>query len=349
MKYILNFFGSLFCFIIGFILSILLFTLTMMNSTEFLVNDNIVKNLVMDIDIKHLVGEESYKEINDLLEDSGIPKEYVDYVVENEDIKEYLGDYASSAVDYVLYEKDMPKIDEKELTELLIKSFDKVVEDVNSNKINIDKKVSENDIKKVHNTINKYVPKIVKEIPEVEKIVDEELKDNESYKETREQIDELTHILDEVKKSYSYKYVLVIIIIVGFALIILIKFKSSKLVNWLWRPFVTTFVLCTLLIIEFKTLMNYFFPSQLDFLRKFIDNNVNHMCDIWKRDATIYLIIIILLIVLKIVLTIIRNKKDNETFELNEEQNTKKRKKKDKENIELPENQEDITSDEKTE
>lgn len=326
MKYILNFFGSFFCFIIGFILSIVLITLTMMNSTEFLVNDDIVKNLIKDIDVKYLVGEESYKEINDLLFDSGIPKEYVDYVVENEDIKEYLGEYASSAVDYVLYEKDMPKIDEKELTDLLIKSFDKIVEDVNSNKIDIDKKVSESDVKKVHNTINKYVPKIVKEIPEVEKIVDEELKDNETYKETREQIDEITRVIDEIKKSYSYKYVLVIIVIVGLALIILIKFKSPKLVNWLWRPFVTAFVLCTLLVIEFKTLMNYFFPEQLEFLRKFIDNNINHMCDIWKRDAIIYLVIIILLIILKIVLTIVRNKKDNEIFNLEEKMKLKREK-----------------------
>ncbi len=316
MKYILNFFGSLLCIIISWIVVVSLTALTMMNSTEFLVNDDIVKNLIMDVDIKHLVGEDSFKEINDLLEDSGIPKEYVDYVIEDKDIKEYLGTYASKAVDYVLYEKDLPVVDEKELTNLLINSFDKVVADVNSNKLDIDKKVSDKDIKKVHNTINKYVPKIVKQIPEVENLVDDKLENNKDYKQTRERIDEFTKIIEEVKKSYNYKYVLIITVIVGLALITLIKFKSPRLINWLWSPFVTTFVLCLFLIFEFKTLMNYFFPAELEFLRTFIDNNINRMCDIWQRDAIIYLIIIILLIILKIVMTVVKHKKENKMFEI---------------------------------
>lgn len=311
MKHVLNFFGSLCCFIIGFIVATLLFALTTMNSTEFLVKENIVKNLIVDIDVKDLVGESSYQEINDLLEKSGIPKEYVDYVVENEDIKEYLGEYASTAIDSVLYEKDLPKIDEKQLTDLLINSFDAIVESVNKNEINVDKKVTDKDIKKVHDTINEYVPKIVKEIPDIEELIGEELEESAEYQETRENINQLTDGIELVKKAYSQKYVLVIMIVVGLALIVLMKSKSPKLINWLWRPFVTACVLCTLVVVECKTLLNYFYPEQLNFLRKFVDNNIGRMCDIYKRDTIIYLVIIILLIVAKIVMIVLKNKKEN--------------------------------------
>ena len=355
MKYILNFFGSLFCFIIGCIVASLLFALTIMNSTEFLVKEDLVKNLIMDIEVKDLVGEEEFEEITDSLEKSGIPKEYVNYVIENEDIKEYLGDYASSAVDYVLYEKDLPVIDSKELTDLLIKSFDSIVASVNNNEIKIDKKVTDKDIKKVHESINKYVPKIIEKIPEVEELIGEELKDNKEYQQSREQINEFTRILEDTKKGYSYKYVLVIIILVGIALIILIKFKSSKLLNWLWQPFVTATILCLFLAFEFQTLMNYFYPSELEFLRKFIENNINRMCAVWRRDGFIYLGIVIILIVLKIVLTINKNKKENKEFELKEPTETKKGKSKkssvedNEETLEKDENEKTPTEEEQKE
>lgn len=346
MKYVLNFFGSLFCFIIGTLVASLLFALTMMNSTEFLVKEDMVKNLVMDIEFKNLVGEESFDEITNSLEKSGIPKEYVNYVIENEEIKEYLGDYASKAVDYMLYEKDLPVIDSKELTDLLIKSFDSVVASVNNNQINVDKKVTDKEVKKVHDSINKYVPKIVDQIPDVEGLVGEELKDNQDYQNSREQINQFTKILEDVKKGYSYKYVLVILIIVGLALILLIKFKSPKLLNWLWQPFITAAILCLFLAFEFQTLMNYFYPSELEFLRKFIEKNLNRMCDIWKRDGFIYLGIIILLIVLKIVLTINKNKKENKQFELEEKIETIKDKEKNNKKSTIEENKDSAELDE---
>lgn len=324
MKYILNFFGSILCFIIGFIVATLLFALSMMNSTEFLVKEDMVKKLVMDIEIKNLIGEESFEEITASLEKSGIPKEYVNYVIENEEIKEYLGDYASNAVNYILYEKDLPVIESKELTELLIKSFDSVVARVNDNQINVDKKVTDNEIKKVHDSINKYVPKIVDQIPDIKELAGEELKDNQDYQNSREQINQFVNVLENIKKGYDYKYVLVILIIVGLALMLLIKFKSPKLLNWLWRPFVTAAILCLFLAFEFKTLMNYFYPSGLEFLRKFIENNINRMCDIWRRDGFIYLAIIVLLISLKIILKVIKNKKENKQFELEDKTKTVK-------------------------
>lgn len=330
MKHVLNFFGSLCCFIIGFIVATLLFALSTMNSTEFLVRDNIVKNLIVDIDVKDIVGEESYKKINDSLEKSGIPTEYVDYVIENEEVKEYLGEYASSAVDYVLYEKEFPKIDEKKFTTLLINSFDAIVESVNKKEININKKVSEKDIKKVHEKIDKYVPKIIKEIPDVEKFVGEKLKENEEYQETRQNINKFTDGIAVVKKAYRQKYVLVISILVSLLFMALIKIKSPKLINWLWRPFVTACVLCTLVVVQCKTLINYFYPEQLNFIRKFVDNNINHICDIYRRDALIYLVIIIVLIVTKIVITIIKNKKENKELRVDT----------DKEDNQLPKNEE---------
>ena len=91
MKYVLYFFGSLICVILSWCVAIFLITLTMMNSTEFLLKEDLVKQLVIDVDIANLVGEDSFKEINDLLEDSGIPKEYVNQVIENKEIKEYFG------------------------------------------------------------------------------------------------------------------------------------------------------------------------------------------------------------------------------------------------------------------
>lgn len=316
MKHVLNFFGSILCLIIGFIVAVLLFAYTTMNSTEFLVKENMVKNLIVDIDVKDLVGEESYQEINDLLEDSGIPSEYVDYIVENEEIKEYLGEYASSAVDYILYEKEMPAIDEDELTELLINSFDSIVELINNNEIDIDITVTESEIAQVHETISKYVPQIVEEIPDLTEFVEETLLASEDYQETKETLNKITDGIELVKKGYSQKYILLIIIIVGLALIVLIKFRSPKLANWLWRPFITACILCATVAIECKSLINYFYPEQLSFLRTFVDNNINHISSIYKRDAIIYLVIIILLIVFKIVMTIRRNKKENKAFDI---------------------------------
>ncbi|MDE6141622.1 MAG: hypothetical protein K2G03_03370, partial [Bacilli bacterium] len=287
MKYVLNFFGSLICVIISWCIAIFLIALTALNSTEFLIKEDLVKQLVVDVDIVNLVGEESFTEINNLLEDSGIPKEYVNYVIENKEVKEYLGEYASDAINYVLNQDTMPQIEAKELTYLLINSFDSVVEDVNSNKINIDKKVSDKDIEKVHNTINKYVPKIIEEIPDVQKLVEDELNDSEEYQSTRRQIEEFTNIIAQIKKGYSYKYLFIVFSIVGLLLMVLIKFKSSKLLNWLRAPFFTAGLVYVLLIIESSYFMKTFFPTSLSFLKGFIDNNMNRIISIWKRDAFI--------------------------------------------------------------
>lgn len=325
MKYVLNFFGSVACVILSWCVAIFLIALTALNSTEFLIKEDMVKQLVVDVDVANLVGEESFSEITDLLEDSGIPKEYTNYVIENKEIKEYLGEYASDAVDYVLYQGELPKIEANELTELLISSFDAIVEDVNNNKINIDKKVSDKEIKKVHDTINKYVPKIIKEIPDIQELVDEELKDNQDYQNTRRQIEDFTRVIEEIKKGYSYKYMLIIFSIVGLLLMLLIKFKSSKLLNWLRAPFFTAGLVYVLLIIESSYLVKHFFPESLSFLKVFIDNNMNRLVSVWKRDAIIYFSIFVILFALKIVLSIIKNKKENKLFELEGNQDNKEK------------------------
>lgn len=316
MKYILNFFGSLICVILSWCIAIFLITLTALNSTEFLIKEDLVKQFVIDVDLSNLVGEESFSEINDLLEDSGVPKEYVNYVIENKEIKEYLGEYASDAINYVLYQENMPKLEAKELTELLINSFDSVVEDVNNNKINIDKKVSESDIKKVHSTINKYVPKIIEEIPDVQKLVEDELKDNTEYQNTRSQIEDFTKIINQIKKGYSYKYLLIIFSIVGILLMVLIKFRSSKMLNWIRTPFFTAGLVYVILIIESSFFIKQFFPESLSFLKVFIDNNMNRLVSIWKRDAIIYFSIFTFLFALKIILSIIKQRKENKLFDL---------------------------------
>ena len=115
--------------LLGIISLILILAYTILNVTENLISKDNIVNTVKNIDIVELIGEDKKQEIYSSLEKADIPTEYIDVMLEDEELKETLGEYIALSFEYVISNREIPNIDENKVTEVLIASFDRVIEE----------------------------------------------------------------------------------------------------------------------------------------------------------------------------------------------------------------------------
>ena len=166
-----KFLKSLLVILVMILTIISLFAYTVIDSTEVFFSEENITDMIKRIDITEILGEEVKNKIYETLEKTGMPSEYADYVLESDEFKEYVGQYISEGIEYVIYDKELPKLDEKETTEMLVASFNIVIEKANQNGIVVDQYITKEEQAKIVEKIEVYTPEVIEKILEIETLM----------------------------------------------------------------------------------------------------------------------------------------------------------------------------------
>ncbi len=300
MKAIGRIFGTFITIILVFTSLICLLATTFLHSTKDILSTNIVADMVKQIDFKELMGEQVHEEISSVLEQAGIPNEYVDHILEDEELKEYMGNYMAEGLDYILYEKELPVISEQEVTNLLSNSFDQVITELENNNIEVSTYLTKEQQNQVHEQIEIYVPQIVEKIPEVESLIEDKISGNEEVQEAKQKLEQLRELNEKVQFVYQMQPTILLLAILQLVLIIVLKRKNFRFIKWLFLPFMALAVILGILNAKVPTLVQQYYPEEMGFMRSFIDNTLNSIFGVWKQDARVYFILAILLVIAQI-------------------------------------------------
>jgi hypothetical protein len=278
-----------------------------MDSTKsFITRDNIIE-MIKDIDIADLLGDDVENKIYETLEKTGMPTEYADYVLESDEFKDYVGEYVMEGMEYILYDKELPTLDKEDTTNMLITSFDRVIDEAKKNNINVEEHLSEEQQNEIKNKIEVYTPEIIDKIPEVETIIKNKVSNNTKY---QEMINQFQTMMDKIQKIYSYQSIIFGAIIIQFILIILLSFKNFKFIKNIGIPFGLNTLLLYIVNFLIPIIINNYYPEQLNFMRSMIDTMVNNIKNIWINIAIKYLVVFIIFIIMQIIVNILLKRKE---------------------------------------
>lgn len=244
----------------------LLFGYSILTASEEIFQEENIINTIKNIDIVELIGEEKKQEIYDILEKTEIPTEYIDAMLEDEQLKEKIGEYVVSSMNYLGSLEEAPALDATEVTNLLITTFDRVVGEAESYGIEVDSYISEEKQEVIHEKIEYYVPEIIEEIPEIQTVVEEKLNESSEYQEFETKMNQFKEFMNIVNKIYEYKLVLLLATIIPFGIIIIMKWKKFKFVKW--------FIFPVLFMSIGLKLVTYILPSIID---KVLTGNLSKM------------------------------------------------------------------------
>lgn len=304
MVYMKKILKNLLIFILIITVTISLFIYTMLDTTKTLFQKDNIVNMLKQVDIMELIGEESLNQIYQTLEETGMPKEYADYVLKNDELKGYVSNYVVEATDYLIYDKELPKLNEKETEQILISSFQQTINVAQENNIDVNQYLSQQDQDEIIDKIKEYTPQIVSQIPKAENIIQNKLKNNSEYQETLKQIQST---IDEIQKIYSYQSFVLILIIIQFVLIVLLNIK--KCFKNVAIPFFLNATLLLMINMILPNLINHYYPIELQFVRSTFDVIINQLIQKWSQTENLYFILFILLIVIQIITTHFLKKK----------------------------------------
>lgn len=302
MKFVGRFFSQILVFIFVITACMSLCVLTFLKGTEHLVSvDNIIR-LVKQLDFKELMGSEIEGQIYELLEQTGLPSEYVDYILENDQIKEYMGSYIAQGIEYILYDKKIPIVEEKEVTEIISNSFDQMIQELENNNIEVSTYLSKEDQELIHQKIEYYVPEIVEKIPEAEKLIENKISENKDVQNAKKKLEKFREIVFIVQKIYQFRPFISIAIIVQLGLIIVLKLGRFHFIKWLLLPFIGTSFILKLLNTKIPTFIKSHYPIELNFMKDFIDDIMQPIYTVFSTTANLCFVIAILFIVLQLLL-----------------------------------------------
>ncbi len=308
--------------IISFVLVIILVVvsfismvlLAAINSTEeYLSRENITQT-IKQLDFKAIVGEKVNNELNKVLEETGLPREYVDKVLESEKVKEYLGNYVSSGVEYILYDKEIKLPNTDEISNIIIDSFDYVVNEAKNNNINVDKYLSIEDQDKIKKEIKSKSSQIAEKIPDAETLLENVIMQNEETAKAKEKLDEVREVIDKIQIVFKYKFILYIVIVVSLALVVLLRIKHLRFIKFLMIPFALTGGSLFALYKGLPILFNKYYPEELNMIKSYIESSLQGVYATIKLYSVICLVILILLIIAQIIVSIYYHKKEDKEF-----------------------------------
>ena len=236
LKFIKNTFIIIFVTFLTLLSIIGLFSYSILKTTEDLLKEENVISTIKNVDIVDLIGENNIQEIYSILEKTEIPTEYIDLILEDEDLKEQIGKYAVNTIKYIITTEEMPEIKEQEVSEFLITTFDKIILEVENHNINVSTYITKEDQQKIHEEINYHVPEIIEKLPEIEKKLEEKIYGSSEYKELQKKKEQLEKEVNIVKLIYEYKWILLVLTLIPIGLIVTIKRKELKFIKWLLVP-----------------------------------------------------------------------------------------------------------------
>ncbi len=308
---IISFILILILMVISFISMI---TVSLINSTEkYLSRENITAT-IKQMSFKDIVGDKVNKELNNILTELGIPNEYVDKVLESGEIKEFLGNYTASGIEYILYDKkiETPSVDE--ITNTLLDSFDYIVKEAENNNINVQEYLSKEDQEEIKKEIKNNASKIAEKLPDAEKLLENVIMQNEEMANAKEKLDQVRNVLDKVQMIFKYKFVLYIVILVSLALIVLLRLKHLKFIKYLMIPFTLTGGLLFVIYKELPILINKYYPKELNMIKPYLESSLTNVYALIKTYSILCLVVLLILIVVQVIVLIYYKKQEDKEF-----------------------------------
>lgn len=310
MKLFLGFLKNISALFLGIIVCIFIVIYTFLNTTkELLSKDNII-NTVKNVDIVEFIGEDTKQELYRVLEKTEIPTEYIDVMLEDQHLKETVGSYVASSLDFLLSDKEVPKIDENEVTNVLITSFDKVIEEAEKHQIEVQTYISKEKQDKIHEKIEYYVPEVIAQIPVAEEFIKDKINENSDLVEAKRQIEQVEQLIDNIQMVYSYKDILLIVILILMMLIVAIKFKEFKFIKWLIFPLILSASILKFVCVVVPYLMDNYMPSELVKLNSIINPSIQTLLSGINSAVIICFIISICLFIVQIVICLYKRRQE---------------------------------------
>lgn len=312
MKRFLSFFKNSLALLLVILTSIFMILYIVLNVSERLISRQNIIDTVKSVDIVDLIGEENKQEIYSILEKANVPTEYIDIIMEDEKIKEEIGEYVSLSLEYMLFEdKKMPVIDEKEITDILITSFDRVIEEAEKYNVEVDNYISKEEQELIHEKIEYYVPEVVEKISVAQDFIEDNVSQSPGFNEVNEKIKQIKKAIDIVELIYSYKNLLLVGVFVPLVLIILLKWRKFRFVKWLAFPFIFVAAFLKVIYEIIPYLLDTKMPSEFYRVEAIIEPSINKFLS-GINDWVIFCFVIgVCLVLIQVVISLyIRNKEE---------------------------------------
>lgn len=290
----------LFLFII--ITTISIFVYVMLDTTKSLVEEDNIKNIIKEINIEELIGTETEDKIYEVLEKTGMPKEYADYILKSSEFKEYVGKYTAEGIELILNHKEVKKLDKKETTDVIVSSWNQALEEAKKNNIDVEEYITEEEQNKVIDKIEESTPEIIDKVMDLENTI--KTKIDRQY---QDKIEKINNTLKMIRKIYNCQSLLKVFIIVEFIIILLLNIK--KTFKNIAFPFgINAFLLFTINFI-IPIAMNHYYPVEFNFMKSIFEAIIHNLMFEWKNIGIIFVIVFILLIIIQIILNTVLKKK----------------------------------------
>ncbi len=291
MKIIRHFF--VFLLMITTYFSLLL--LTFIGSTQLMLSKENIIELSTQIEFREFVGFKVEDEIYQLLEQTGLPSSYVDYIIEEKNFKQYIGNYMADSMESLLYRKEHTEIDDKELKNILLSGFDQAIDVLEEqNETNI---MSTNDQQRIRQKMEYFVPKIAKKIPKFETVLQ-----NKALEDGNKALKNTQAVIQILQKLYQWKFVLSISILVQLGFIFLLKINKFHYMKWFMMPFLATGGTLFYAKYQLPSLIEHHFPKNLTFMKEAFEYAMNSIYSSWDRTIIICFALCILFIILQILI-----------------------------------------------
>lgn len=290
----------LFLFII--ITTISIFVYVMLDTTKSLVEEDNIKNIIKEINIEELIGTETEDKIYEVLEKTGMPKEYADYILKSSEFKEYVGKYTAEGIELILNHKEVKKLDKKETTDVIVSSWNQALEEAKKNNIDVEEYITEEEQNKIIDKIEESTPEIIDKVMDLENTI--KTKIDRRY---QDKIEKINNTLKMIRKIYNCQSLLKVFIIVEFIIILLLNIK--KTFKNIAFPFgINAFLLFTINFI-IPIAMNHYYPVEFNFMKSIFEAIIHNLMFEWKNIGIIFVIVFILLIIIQIILNTVLKKK----------------------------------------
>lgn len=290
----------LFLFII--ITTISIFVYVMLDTTKSLVEEDNINNIIKEINIEELIGTETEDKIYEILEKTGMPKEYVDYILKSSEFKEYVGKYTAEGIELILNHKEIKKLDKKETTDVIVSSWNQALEEAKKNNIDVEEYITEEEQNKIIDKIEESTPEIIDKVMDLENTI--KTKIDRRY---QDKIEKINNTLEMIRKIYNCQSLLKVFIIVEFIIIILLNIK--KTFKNIAFPFgINAFLLFTINFI-IPIAMNHYYPVEFNFMKSIFEAIIHNLMFEWQNIGIIFVIVFILLIIIQIILNTVLKKK----------------------------------------
>ncbi len=290
----------LFLFII--ITTISIFVYVMLDTTKSLVEEDNINNIIKEINIEELIGTETDDKIYEILEKTGMPKEYADYILKSSEFKEYVGKYTAEGIELILNHKEIKKLDKKETTDVIVSSWNQALEEAKKNNIDVEEYITKEEQNKIIDKIEESTPEIIDKVMDLENTI--KTKIDRRY---QDKIEKINNTLEMIRKIYNCQSLLKVFIIVEFIIILLLNIK--KTFKNIAFPFgINAFLLFTINFI-IPIAMNHYYPVEFNFMKSIFEAIIHNLMFEWKNIGIIFVIVFILLIIIQIILNTVQKKK----------------------------------------